>query len=187
MTFTEHRYGVLAFLTQRDTPSTPHIFGDLYSHLTGVESLVRAWGGSDRLALVALAHATYGTDGFAPNILELEERPLLASIIGPEAEALVYFYASCDRRYFYPQIEAPDTVADHLAFRDRFTDTTFTPSPAYVTDFVDLTLANECELAAASPGGPLEWTWLSDFCRTTQRWASPGFSSGAGTLLGLAG
>jgi hypothetical protein len=52
-----------------------------------------------------------------------------------------------------------------------------------VTLFVDLTYANEVELAASSPGGPAEWTWLADFCRETSRWASPAFSDGAAGLL----
>ena len=110
MTNSQRRMGMLAFLQAHGAATTPHIFGDLESHLIGVESLVRDWGGSDQLALAALAHATYGTDGFEPHILELVDRPILASIVGPDVEALVYFYASCDRSYFYPQIEAPGTV-----------------------------------------------------------------------------
>jgi len=49
--------------------------------------------------------------------------------------------------------------------------------------FVDLTFANEVELAASSPGGPGEWTWLADFCRDAGRWASAGFAAGATALL----
>jgi len=161
------------------------MFGDLLSHLEGVETLVRQWGGDDLLALAALGHATYGTDGFEPHILEVEERRELRRTIGPEAEDLVYFYASCDRTHFYPQLSAPDTDLPDLCFRDRFTGKEVAPTADYVTWFVDLTFANECELAAASPGGPAEWTWLAEFCRETQRWASPGFISGASALLSV--
>jgi hypothetical protein len=49
--------------------------------------------------------------------------------------------------------------------------------------FVDLTYANEVELAVSSPDGPTGWTWLADFCRQTSRWASRGFSGGAARLL----
>jgi hypothetical protein len=52
-----------------------------------------------------------------------------------------------------------------------------------VTLFVDLTFANEVELAVASPGGPAGWTWLVDFCRDASRWASPRFAGGANALL----
>jgi hypothetical protein len=177
------RTAVLQFLEAHGAGSTPHIFGDLLSHLIGVESLVRDWGGSDLLALVALAHATYGTHGFEPHILELTDRAVLASVVGEEAEALVYFYASCDRDDLYPQLEAPERSLEDLRFRDRFTGEEFSPPANSVTLFVDLTFANETELAAASPGGPAEWTWLADFCRRTQRWASPRFFEGAATLL----
>jgi hypothetical protein len=180
---TEGRAAALDFLAAHGAAATPHIFGDLLSHLTGVEDLVRAWGGDDLLALMALAHATYGTDGFEPHILELGDRPVLVGVVGAEAEALVYFYASCDRKDFYPQLEAPGTAAADLQFRDRFTGTVSVPDADWVTRFVDLTYANECELAAASPGGAAEWTWLADFCRGTRRWASPGFFEGAAGLL----
>jgi hypothetical protein len=144
---------------------------------------VRTWGGSDLLALAALGHATYGTDGFAPRILELDRRGELSDTIGPDAEAFVYFYASCDRGMFYPQLTSPDTTLGDLCFRDRFTQAESAPRAEDVTLFVDLTFANEVELAASSPGGPVEWTWLAEFCADAGRWASPGFSTGAAALL----
>jgi hypothetical protein len=179
----DRRESAVAFLRRHGAATTPHIFGDLLRHLEGVEALVRTWGGSDLLALAALGHATYGTDGFEPHILELDRRSELADTIGPEAEALVYFYASCDRGAFYPQLTAPDTELRDLQFRDRFTGRETEPSAEYVRLFVDLTFANETELAAASPGGPAEWTWLAVFCAEASRWASPGFTAGALALL----
>jgi len=95
----------------------------------------------------------------------------------------VYFYASCDRQAFYPQLASPDLGPGGLTFRDRFTGTESIPGAELVTPFVDLTYANEVELACASPGGPTEWTWLADFCRDTCRWASPRFSAAALVLL----
>ena len=100
----DRREAALEFLRRHGAATTPHIFGDLLSHLLGVETLVRSWGGSDILALAALGHATYGTHGFEPYILERDQRSELVDAIGPEAEALVYFYASCDRDAFYPQL-----------------------------------------------------------------------------------
>jgi hypothetical protein len=144
---------------------------------------VRSWGGSDMLALAALGHATYGTHGFEPYILERDERSQLVDAIGPEAEALVYFYASCDRDAFYPQLTSSGIAPEDLRFTDRFAATQSTPSAEYVTLFVDLTFANEVELAVASPGGPAGWTWLADFCRDASQWASPSFAAGAAALL----
>jgi hypothetical protein len=173
----------LAFLRAHGADTTPHLFGDLLTHLLGVEALARAWGGSELLALAALGHATYGTDGFAPCLLELDRRRELAETIGPEPEAFVYFYASCDRTMFYPQLTSADLGLCDLRFRDRFTKEEWAPRPEYVTLFADLTYANEVELAASSPGGPAEWTWLAAFCRDARRWASPGFYAGAMAVL----
>jgi hypothetical protein len=181
--FADRRHAVIEFLRSHGAATTPHIFGDLLSHLVGVEALVRSWGGSDLLALAALGHATYGTHGFESHILERDNRSGLVDCIGPEAEALVYFYASCDRDAFYPQLTSPATVPHDLRFRDRFGGAESEPSAEYVGLFVDLTFANEVELAASSPGGPGEWTWLADFCRDAGRWASPGFAAGATALL----
>jgi hypothetical protein len=179
----DRRPAALAFLRGHGADTTPHLFGDLLTHLLGVEALARAWGGSELLALAALGHATYGTDGFAPCLLELDHRGELADTIGPEAEAFVYFYASCDRAMFYPQLTSADVGLGDLRFRDRFTKGEWAPRREDVTLFVDLTYANEVELAAASPGGPVEWTWLADFCRGARRWASPGFYAGASAML----
>ncbi len=101
-TTADRRRAVVEFLLDHGADRTPHIFGDLFSHLVGVETLVRDWGGSDLLALAALGHATYGTDGFEPCILELEQRSELVDAIGPEPEAFVYFYAACDRGRVLP-------------------------------------------------------------------------------------
>jgi hypothetical protein len=179
----DRREAAMEFLRRHGAAATPHIFGDLLSHLVGVEALVRSWGGSDTLALAALGHATYGTHGFEPYILERENRSELVDAIGPEAEELVYFYASCDREAFYPQLTSSVTESGDLLFPDRFAAVASQPSAAYVTLFVDLTFANEVELAVASPGGPAGWTWLADFCQDAGRWASPRFASGANALL----
>jgi hypothetical protein len=177
------RQAVLVFLADHGAATTPHLFGDLLSHLVGTERLVRRWGGSGQLALAALAHASYGTDGFAAHLVPVTERAALADVIGAEAEALVYFYASCDRGAFYPQIEEAEVTADELVFRDRFAGRSFTPATNLVTAFVDLTYANEGELAASSPDGAAEAVWLAEFHGRTRQWASPGFARGLEELL----
>jgi hypothetical protein len=179
----DRRPAALAFLRDQGADTTPHLFGDLLTHLLGVEALARAWGGSELLALAALGHATYGTDGFEPLLRELDRRSVLADAIGPDAEAFVYLYASCDRGQFYPQLTSSDPDLSPLSFRDRFTAHERVLRPEDVTRFVDLTLANDVELAASSPGGPAEWTWLAEFCRDVRDWASPGFYAGAIAVL----
>ncbi len=89
MTPAGDRRAALVFLRVHGADRTPHLSGDLLTHLCGVEALVRAWGGSEVLALAALGHATYGTDGFEPHLLDVTERSELAAAIGEEAQALV--------------------------------------------------------------------------------------------------
>jgi hypothetical protein len=176
------RQSALRFLREAGAQDVEHLQGTLLEHLVGVEALLRTWGARDALALAGLCHATYGTDGFAPKLLDSTDRGELAGVIGPEAESIVYFYASCDRAALYPQLSA-----EVVTFRDRFADREFEPSAAQLSDFVDLTVANEVEIAAASPGGPKLWTWLADFCRQSRRHTSEPVYRGAAEILGIEG
>ena len=107
----------LELLRDRHADAVEHLNGTLLDHLERTEQLLRAWGSSAALATAGLCHAAYGTDGYAPALLNLDERTLLAAAVGPHVEATVYFYASCDRRFLYPRIG----VGEWDAFRDRFT------------------------------------------------------------------
>ncbi len=95
-----------------------------------------------------LCHAVYGTDGLPVALLDVRtERPTLAGVIGADAEAQVYLYASCDRSYLYPQLGA----GDPLSFRDRFTSVTFEPDRAAFAAFMELTFANELDMFRSDP------------------------------------
>jgi hypothetical protein len=118
-----------------------HLGGDLLSHLEGTEAILREWRVADDVALAGLCHAAYGTDGFAPSLLTIGERPRLATAIGADAEALVYLYAGCDRGAVYPQLGA-----DSIEFRDRFTGAVLLADRPWLTAFAELTAANELEL-----------------------------------------
>jgi hypothetical protein len=96
--------------------------------------------------LAGLSHAFYGTDGFATALGSPSRRDELAAIIGEEAERLVYFYASCDRRFSYPRL-----AESAGPFKDRFTGTVLRPPMRSRRDFAELTAANELDIAAVSP------------------------------------
>jgi hypothetical protein len=70
-----------------------------------------------------------------------------------------------------------------VAFRDRFTDATFESSASVMQDFVDLTLANEIEIAAPGSGEPVP-TWLHGLVDHMQAWASAPARRGVEALLG---
>jgi hypothetical protein len=119
--------------------------------------LLDAWGASENLVAAGLCHAVYGTDGFPQALVDHLSRGQVRDVIGHEAEQTVYLYASCDRRFVFPQLGS-----DHLRFRDRFTDEVFAPDPAGLRDFVELTFANELDVArhsAAFAAG--EWSTVA--------------------------
>jgi hypothetical protein len=113
---------VAELLTSRGAAGISHPGGTLLTHLERVHALLAQWGARPAVRRAGLCHAFYGTDGFATALGDSSRRDELATIIGQEAERLVYFYASCDRRFSYP----------HLAeragpFKDRFTGTVLCP------------------------------------------------------------
>ncbi|PWI17409.1 hypothetical protein DI272_27050 [Streptomyces sp. Act143] len=135
-----------ALLKELGAAHTPHPGGTLLAHLHRVRDRLAAWGARPALQLAGLCHAFYGTDGFPHPLLPLDRRSDLREAIGEEAEALVHFYASCDREATYPTLATPEAP-----FRDRFTRRTHTPAESLRRDFAELTAANEIDLAAADP------------------------------------
>ena len=104
----------LDLLVERGADCIEHPGGTLLDHLGRVASLLEGWGATDDVQKAGLCHACYGTDGFAPSLLGLDERGLLAARIGRRAEAWVYLYASCDREVVYPALGSRGS----LWFRD---------------------------------------------------------------------
>ncbi len=131
-----------------------HPGGTLLAHLRRVQEQLAAWDARPALQLAGLCHAFYGTDGFATALLPLDRRAELAAVIGAEAEAIVYFYASCDRRASYPTLAEPDTDA---AFRDRFTGRVLTPGLGLRRDFAEVSAANELDIARVDPAFRETW------------------------------
>ncbi len=173
------RRAALDFLARHGAETTPHLFSPLGVHLRGTEALLRAWGATDELALAGLVHAAYGTAGFDEALIGVDRRDELVAAVGEAAEAVVYRYAACDRDDLYPQLEGDGPVVH----RDRFTGDERRLAEGEVRDFVDLTLANEVELACAAPGGPAGWTWLLEFCDGAGRRATPAVRRAARALL----
>jgi hypothetical protein len=131
-----------AFLASHGAEGMPHPGGTLLQHLVRVREQLATWHCSIDIQLAGLCHAAYGTDGFAPSLLDLADRAMLADLIGARAEHLVYLYASCDRQTTYPRLGTPQRPQ----FRDRFTGTDFDPSHEDLRAFVAITAANEIDV-----------------------------------------
>ncbi len=128
----------LRLLREHGAESMDHPGGTLLAHLLRVQRLLAGWGARPELQLAGLCHAFYGTDGFAQALLPVEGRDELAAAIGDEAEEIVYFYAACDRKVSYRQLDR---------YRDRLTGDTRTPTLREQQDLAELTAANELDLA----------------------------------------
>ncbi|HCA86122.1 MAG TPA: hypothetical protein DEQ61_11840 [Streptomyces sp.] len=132
--------------------SLDHPGGSLLAHVQRVREQLGQWNARPALQLAGLCHTCYGTDGSAAVLLPLDRRAQLAATIGAEAERLVYFYASCDRRASYPALAEPGSV-----FHDRFSGSTFVPTVRQRRDFAELTAANELDIARVNPGFRTRW------------------------------
>lgn len=132
----------VAFLRARGAADMPHPGGTLLQHLVRVSDRLAEWGAPPAVQVAGLCHATYGTDGFAPSLLDLSDRAVLAELIGERAEALVYLYASCDRSVTYPRLRG----GEEPVFRDRFADADCRPAPGELRAFLDITAANELDV-----------------------------------------
>ena len=131
----------IALLRARGADTIAHPGGVLLAHLQRTRALAIELGASPELAIAALCHAAYGTDGFAVALLDLAERSTLREVIGVPAERLVYVYGACARRETYARLaELPLVVAD------RFTGERHELDADDATCFALLTIANELDV-----------------------------------------
>lgn len=139
----------IQFLHDRSAEGVAHVNGSLFDHLEGTARLLREWGNPPSVCDAGLAHAVYGTSGFPLALLDARtDRSTLADLIGPEAEQLVYVYGSCDRTRVYPQIGIERQVWMH----DRFDGRTYVLQPASLAAFMEVTFANELDIATSDAG-----------------------------------
>ncbi|WP_282702961.1 DUF6817 domain-containing protein [Streptomyces sp. CC219B] len=141
-----------AFLRKLGADRIAHPGGTLLAHLERVRIQLAAWQARPDLQLAGFCHAFYGTDGFPAPLLPVDRRSELAAVIGPDAEAIVHLYASCDRTATYPGLAGPAPV-----FHDRFTGRTHLPDLPPRRDFAELTAANELDLARRDPDFRDRW------------------------------
>lgn len=138
--------GPIDFLEACRAGEIEHPGGTLLGHLRRTADRLPSWCAPLPLVLAGLCHAAYGTDGFPVVLIAPSRRSELVDVIGTAAEAIVYFYASCDRGNFLPQLGRQDPPR----FRDRFTNSELVPPTEMLRQFVELTFANEIDLVVQS-------------------------------------
>jgi hypothetical protein len=137
---------VVELLRSRGAEGIEHPGGTLDGHLERVRLRLAELGASTDVQLAGRAHAVYGTDGFDVALLGLDERALLANLIGADAERLVYRYGACDRSQTWAELPATRRV------HDRFTGEVEVLTAEEARAFAELSLVNELDVAEHAPG-----------------------------------
>jgi hypothetical protein len=172
---------LISFLETHGATEMPHPGGTLLAHLVRTADRLKEWGADDELQTLALAHATYGTDGFGVQLLDLEHRAELESIVGPAVEQQVYLYASCDRKLTYPRLRDRPT----LLFTDRFIGQERALPAEELRSFAELTAANELDVFLHAPDRQVEHAQrLLGLLERVSDLLTPAAWSDCGQLLG---
>jgi len=156
------RPAVLRFLLDQGTDAIDHPGGKLFDHLLRTAVTLAGWQAPDALVAAGLVHAVYGTDGFPVALRAIDARDEVRSLIGDEAEQIVYTYAASDRSLTW----SPDADPGRVPYRDRFTGEERVLSAGEAIEYWTLTAANELDLLDRIPGaeviiGPLEHNVVS--------------------------
>lgn len=138
------RRALVALLTERGAADLPHVIPGttLLEHFERTEQLLRSWGNPETVCLAGLCHAAYSSDGFEGQVLDHASRDTLVKVAGPQVEAIVYVYGSCDAGRVYPQIGHDWPVR----FRDRFDGSERDLVAEELSIFCELKFANAMEL-----------------------------------------
>ncbi|WP_144127368.1 DUF6817 domain-containing protein [Catellatospora sichuanensis] len=148
---------VKALLHERGAAIIDHPGGTLYTHLVRVHDRLAAHGLPTGTALAGLAHAAYGTDGFDTALLTLDERDLLRSAAGPDAERIVHRYAATLRKATWRPL------AQTRQLHSRFDGTVETLTAAELRPLVDVSIVNELDLCEQNPDVAIRY---GDYFRT---------------------
>jgi pimeloyl-ACP methyl ester carboxylesterase len=136
---------VLAALAARGAGDMEHPGGTLLEHLARTGERLRSWGAPAELVRAGLAHAAYGTDGYASALFGWHERDTVAALVGAEAEAIIHRYARCDRAFTFARL------GTERCMRDRVDGSVVALDDQATRVLVQLTVANELDVLAHSP------------------------------------
>ncbi|KWF03158.1 GNAT family N-acetyltransferase [Burkholderia pseudomultivorans] len=87
----------VAFLVETGAGQVSHSGRTFLDHLLGVKDLLKRWGCDVDVQAAGLFHSVYGTNRFKTTLVGLHARPLVAQLIGREAEELAFLFCSSER------------------------------------------------------------------------------------------
>jgi Rps23 Pro-64 3,4-dihydroxylase Tpa1-like proline 4-hydroxylase len=135
-----NKSAALNFLESKGAAERPHSRGVLLDHLKGVERLLDRWGYPPHVRYAGLFHSVYGTEGFPSPTTR--DRDMVKSIIGPEAERLVDWFACLERRSLVKSV-----ASGRACLRSRGGDSL----PAQWTDICHLVAIDVANIAELLP------------------------------------
>lgn len=88
------------FLVELGIEKIPHSEKTYLGHLVSVYRLMEAEGCTEELCRAGMFHSIYGTQQFQGFKLDLDQRPMVAEMIGARAEKLAYLNCAMQRETF---------------------------------------------------------------------------------------
>lgn len=88
---------LVEFLERCGAMDRRHSGRSLFEHLMRTEKILASWGCDTDTRLAGLFHSIYGTNAFRNSSLDINDRAVLAELIGQRAENLVYLFHACHR------------------------------------------------------------------------------------------
>ena len=149
------------FLVKIGAKEIDHHGRTLFEHLQGTQQLLQEWGNNQTVVLAGLLHSLYGTQEFKEKALSLDERPKVASLIGADAEELVYLFGVANRRGFYTQSD----VGPFCVYCPELEDKQILVSKEQFSALIEIEVANIAEQALHQKNVPSTVVdfWLSSF------------------------
>lgn len=159
-------------LLEAGTAEIGHAITSFHDHLVGTWTILDGWGVGGEVSGAGLFHSVYGTDAFDRPTFAVEERARVRTVIGAEAERLVYLFCTVDRELLARSLsEAKELPVEGWEVRNWRTGERARLAREEVSKLLVIEVAN---LADQSHGGDLLPGWWVARCGQLARLAASG-------------
>jgi len=131
----------IRLLKKQGAESIEHSGRTLLDHLVGTHNLLKQWHRREPVCDAGLFHSVYGTEHFPKTTMAASLRLLVKSLIGEDAERLVWIFGALERESFDRNIPR----RDGYFVTDRTNGQKISLSSTEWLDLVDITFANTLE------------------------------------------
>ena len=118
-----------------------HSTRHLSDHLIGTHNLLQSWDASTETCIAGLFHSIYGTKYYESQAVQLPDREKVRTLIGTEAELLVFLFCVTDRREFFVNVGCSSCM-----LHDARNATQYTITPKLLEHLISIEVANWLEI-----------------------------------------